>query len=145
LIKQEAIGQTLRGEQVFLISQSSITDFAKAIGQSQTELAPPTYAFTIIIKAFESTLKDSGMNWDRMVHGDQKFEIIQSIQAGDRLRVDTTIESVRLVAGNELVSVRADIYRDVDTDSNTNFKTNSDSDQKEALIRAWSTLVVRGS
>lgn len=81
------------------------------------------------------------MNWDRMVHGDQKFEIITPIQAGDRLRVDTTIESVRLVAGNELVSVRADIYRDVDT----NFKTNSDSDQKEALIRAWSTLVVRGS
>ena len=75
------------------------------------------------------------MNWDRMVHGDQKFEIIQPLQAGDQLRVDTTIENLRLVAGNELVSVRADIYRAVD---------DGESSSQEVLIRAWSTLVVRG-
>ncbi len=75
------------------------------------------------------------MNWDRMVHGDQKFEIIQPLQGGDRLRVDTTIENLRLVAGNELVSVRADIYRAGD---------NEESSSQEVLIRAWSTLVVRG-
>lgn len=135
MIKQEVIGQTLRGEQVFFISQDSITAFANAIGQSDNKVAPPTYAFTIIITAFESTLKDSGMNWDRMVHGDQKFEIIQPLQAGDQLRVDTTIENLRLVAGNELVSVRADIYRAVDDE---------ESSSQEVLIRAWSTLVVRG-
>lgn len=135
MIKPEVIGQTLRGEQVFTITKDSITAFSNAIGQLDSEVAPPTYAFTIIITAFESSLKGSGMNWDRMVHGDQKFEIIQPLQGGDQLRVDTTIENLRLVAGNELVSVRADIYRAGD---------NEESSSQEVLIRAWSTLVVRG-
>lgn len=94
---------------------------------SDETIAPPTFAFTLIIKAFEETLKDAGINWDRMVHGDQRFEIKEPIRAGDLLSVSSTIESVRVVAGNELVSVRADIERDGIN-----------------IIEAWSTLVVRG-
>ena len=62
-----------------------------------------------------------------MVHGDQRFEIREPIKAGDILTLSSTVESVRSAAGNELVSVRADIER-----------------EGKEIIQAWSTLVVRG-
>jgi hypothetical protein len=127
MISPDAIGQTFQSEQSFLVSQESIDAFARVVGAESGSIAPTTYSFTIIIKAFEKTLQESGINWARMVHGDQRFEIVEPIWGGDRLTVATTIENVRQAAGNELVSVRADIYR-----------------EGAVIIKAYSTLVVRG-
>jgi hypothetical protein len=127
MINQEIVGKRIPSASTFQIKQSDISLFCAAVGESDETVAPPTFAFTVIIKAFEETLKDAGINWDRMVHGDQRFEIRRPIRAGDLLSVSSTIESVRVVAGNELVSVRADIERD-----------------GIKIIEAWSTLVVRG-
>jgi hypothetical protein len=60
------------------------------------------------------------------VHGDQKFEIFSAVKAGDSLRCSATIESYRVAAGNEIVSVRSDLHRN-----------------NELVISSWSTLVVR--
>ncbi|MEI9907991.1 MAG: MaoC family dehydratase N-terminal domain-containing protein [Actinomycetota bacterium] len=61
-----------------------------------------------------------------MVHGDQKFEIRRPLVAGDVLTCDSTIESYKLLAGNEIVSVRSDLISD-----------------GEPVVSSWSTLVVR--
>ena len=127
MINQELVGKRIPSSTTFQIEQSEISRFCAAVGMSDETIAPPTFAFTLIIKAFEAVLKDAGINWDRMVHGDQRFEIKEPLRAGDLLSVSSTIESVRVVAGNELVSVRADIERDGIN-----------------IIEAWSTLVVRG-
>jgi hypothetical protein len=67
-----------------------------------------------------------GIKWDRLVHGDQKFDIKRPIKAGDVVTCASTIESARVVAGNEIISVRSDI-----------------SAGEELLISSWSTLVIR--
>jgi hypothetical protein len=60
------------------------------------------------------------------VHGDQKFEIFSPVKPGDELTCNATIESYRVAAGNEIVTVRSDLHRD-----------------KKLVVSAWSTLVVR--
>jgi len=60
------------------------------------------------------------------VHGDQKFEIFSPVKAGDGLTCAATIESYRVAAGNEIVTVRSDLQC-----------------AGELVISAWSTLVVR--
>jgi hydroxyacyl-ACP dehydratase HTD2-like protein with hotdog domain len=71
-------------------------------------------------------LQDSGLDWTRVVHGDQKFEIKRPIVAGDVLHCSSTIESARNVAGNEIVTVRSDL-----------------NSATELVVSTWSTLVVR--
>jgi hypothetical protein len=72
------------------------------------------------------TKPEIGLDWSRLVHGDQKFEIFAPVKAGDSLRCSATIESYRVAAGNEIVSVRSDLHRGEDL-----------------VISSWSTLVVR--
>jgi hypothetical protein len=72
------------------------------------------------------TQPEIGLDWSRLVHGDQKFEIFAQVKAGDSLSCSATIESYRVAAGNEIVSVRSDLHRG-----------------SELVVSSWSTLVVR--
>lgn len=127
MIDSTIVGKRITSPTPFTVDQSAITRFCQAIGEGDDSIAPPTFSFTFVIAAFEQMLQGAGVDWTRMVHGDQRFEIREPIKAGDRLTVSSTVESVRSAAGNELVSVRADIERD-----------------GKEVIQAWSTLVVRG-
>ena len=53
-------------------------------------------------------------------------EIFSPVKAGDGLTCAATIESYRVAAGNEIVTVRSDLHR-----------------EGALVISAWSTLVVR--
>ena len=72
------------------------------------------------------TQPEIGVDWTRLVHGDQKFEIFRPIVAGDVFRCSATIETLRVAAGNEIVSVRSDLHNGT-----------------ELVVSSWSTLVVR--
>jgi hypothetical protein len=67
-----------------------------------------------------------GINWERVVHGDQKFQIHRPIVAGDVLSCDATIESYRVVAGNEFIGVKSDMRNGT-----------------ELVCTNWITIVVR--
>ena len=127
MIDPAIVGKRITSSTHFTVNQDAITRFCQAISERDDSIAPPTFSFTFIIAAFEETLKGAGVDWSRMVHGDQRFEIREPIKAGDRLSISSTVESVRSAAGNELVTVRADIER-----------------EGQEIIHAWSTLVVRG-
>ena len=58
--------------------------------------------------------------------GDQKFEIFRPVVAGDVFKCSATIETLRVAAGNEIVSVRSDLHNG-----------------SELVVSSWSTLVVR--
>ena len=124
----EIIGRTFPGTESITISQSEIDAFCAVIGESDTNIAPPTFSIRISLQQSEAILTspDVGIKWDRLVHGDQKFEIKCPLKAGDVVTCSSTIESARNVAGNEIISVRSDI-----------------SSADELLISSWSTLVIR--
>ena len=52
---------------------------------------------------------DIGLDWSRVVHGEQEFIISHPISAGDVLFCSSTIEDYRVSAGNEIVTVKSDL------------------------------------
>ena len=128
MISPDSIGRTFAGTKSITVSQSEIDAFCAVIGEIDTTVAPPTFSIRISLDQSEAILTspEVGIKWDRLVHGDQKFEIKRPLKVGDVVRCDSTIESARNVAGNEIITVRSDI-----------------SNEEELLISSWSTLVIR--
>ena len=126
MLNPELIGHTFKGEGFVKVSQDSINSFAAALGENNTEVAPPTFSISITLEQSQKLLQDSGLDWTRVVHGEQKFEIFRPIVAGDEFICSSTIETHRVVAGNEIVSVRSDLHSG-----------------DELVVSTWSTLVVR--
>uniref|UniRef100_UPI00404B9E0F FAS1-like dehydratase domain-containing protein n=1 Tax=Candidatus Planktophila sp. TaxID=2175601 RepID=UPI00404B9E0F len=110
------------------VTQAEIDAFATVIGEVDTSVAPPTFSIRISLEQSQLILSDPtiGLDWTRVVHGDQKFEIFAPIKAGDTFTCSSTIESYRVAAGNEIVTVRSDL------------KAGS-----TIALSSWSTLVVR--
>jgi hydroxyacyl-ACP dehydratase HTD2-like protein with hotdog domain len=126
MLNPDVVGRTYKGANTFSVTQESITQFALAIGEPNFDVAPPTYSISISLAESQMLLQDSGLDWTRVVHGDQKFEIHRPIVAGDQITCSSTIEAARVVAGNEIVTVRSDLFSG-----------------DELVVSSWSTLVVR--
>ena len=128
MLNPDSVGSTFGGTETIAVTQSEVDAFCAVIGETDTSIAPPTFTIRITLSQFEEILTrpEIGLDWTRLVHGDQKFQIFSPVRPGDELRCSATIESYRVAAGNEIVSVRSDLERD-----------------GAVVVSAWSTLVVR--
>jgi len=70
-----------------------------------------------------------GLDFSRVVHGDQRFAYQRPIRAGDRLVTTCTIEEIMSRAGHDFLTTRADVT----------------TEDGEAVLSAWSRLVVRAA
>ena len=102
---------------------------AKAAGHADL-VAPPT--FPVVVQ--EATLAqllaepDAGIDFSRVVHGEQRFTYTRAIVAGDELTATLTVSSVKSLGGHNMVTADSDIV---------------DANGKH-VVTAISTLVVRG-
>lgn len=128
MLNPDSVGRTFHGAKSFPVTASEIAAFAAVIGEGDLSVAPPTFSIRISLDQSQDLLTDPqvGLDWSRVVHGDQKFEIFRPIVAGDVLKCSSTIENYKVVAGNEIVTVRSDLRSD-----------------DELVVSTWSTLVVR--
>jgi hypothetical protein len=128
MLNPDSVGRTFAGVDVITVTQEEINAFAAVIGEKNISVAPPTFSIRISLREFESILTkpEIGLDWTRLVHGDQKFEIFRPIVAGDSFTTSATIESYKVAAGNEIVTVRSDLLSN-----------------EEKVVSSWSTLVVR--
>ena len=129
MINPDSVGRTFDSADLVTVTQSEIDAFAAVIGEADTRVAPPTFSMRITLSQFESILTkpEIGVDWQRLVHGDQKFEIYRPVIAGDIFKCSATIETLRVAAGNEIISVRSDLHNG-----------------SELVVSSWATLVVRG-
>ncbi len=83
---------------------------ASALGYRDV-VAPPTFAIVLSMQASAAVVLDPelGLDYTRVVHGEQRFVVRRPIVAGDELVVTTTIESIRTMAGNDMIMTRGDI------------------------------------
>ncbi len=102
---------------------------ARALGHRDV-IAPPTFAFVLTFAASRAVIDDPelGIDYTRVVHGEQRFAYARPVRAGDALTVTVTLESVRSAGGHDMLTSRSDVAT-VDG---------------EHVVTAWSTLVVRG-
>ena len=70
---------------------------------------------------------DAGIDFSRVVHGDQRFSFSRPILAGDELTATLTVTSVKTLGGNAMVTAESSI---VDAAG-------------DHVVTATSTLVVR--
>ena len=104
-------------------------DAARAAGHADL-VAPPTFPIVIQQRTLEQLLgdEDAGVDFSRVVHGDQRFTATRPIVAGDELTGTMTVTSVKTLGGNAMVTSETVI-------------TDADGDH---VVTATSTLVVRG-
>jgi hypothetical protein len=126
MLNPDLVGRTFTSADSVTVTKEAIQKFAEVIGETNFDVAPPTFAISITLEKSQSLLQESGLDWTRVVHGDQRFEIKRPIVAGDVFQCSSTIESARNMAGNEIVSVRSDLIS-----------------ASEVIVSTWSTLVVR--
>jgi acyl dehydratase len=126
MLNPDLVGRTFTSADSVTVTKEAIQKFAEVIGETNFDIAPPTFAISITLEKSQSLLQESGLDWTRVVHGDQRFEIKRPIVAGDVFQCSSTIESARNMAGNEIVSVRSDLIS-----------------ASEVIVSTWSTLVVR--
>ena len=78
---------------------------AQAAGYADV-VAPPTFAVVIQEGTLAQLLAapNSGIELTRVVHGSQQFSYSRPIVAGDELTAQLSVESVKTLAGNALVT-----------------------------------------
>lgn len=87
------------------------TEAAKALGYSDV-IAPPTFVFAITFKAARHLVVGDpqlGLDFNRVVHGDQKFTYTRPIEAADRLTVITRIDDIKSLAGNDVILISGEV------------------------------------
>jgi acyl dehydratase len=128
LVGREKVREFARA--VFATSPLS-TDPDAAIAAGYPDVvAPPT--FPVVVQ--EATLAqllaepDAGIDFSRVVHGDQRFTYSRPVVAGDELTATLAVTSIKTLGGNSMVTAESTM---VDAAG-------------EHVVTAISTLVVRG-
>ena len=103
---------------------------AQALGHPDV-IAPPTFPIVLTLTAGHQVLVDPdfGIDYSKVVHGEQRFVHARPVRAGDVLQVVVTIDGVRAAAGNDMVTTRAELST-VDG---------------ELVSTAYATIVARGT
>ena len=128
MLNPDSVGRTFEGADSVTVTQSEIDAFCAVISETDTTVAPPTFSIRITLDQSQALLSNPeiGLDWSRVVHGDQRFDIKRPIVPGDTFKCSSTIESYKVAAGNEIVTVRSDLHA-----------------ANELVVSTWSTLVVR--
>ncbi|MFC8303019.1 MaoC family dehydratase N-terminal domain-containing protein [Specibacter sp. NPDC057265] len=125
-INPELQGRSYRLGDVYSVGRESIRDFARAVKAShpahfQPEaaqalgyadlLAPPTYAIIVAQRADALLINDaeSGIDFSRVVHAEQRFTHHRPIVAGDELVAELHVDGVRGMGGGAMITTRAEI------------------------------------
>jgi len=120
------VGRSYPPSAVYEVGREKIAEFARALGSDDPVhrdpeaaraaghpdvVAPPTFAIVLSLGAGQVVLDDPEVDIDysRVVHGEQKFLHHRPIRAGDRLVATASVEAVRSVAGNDMLTTRVDL------------------------------------
>lgn len=102
---------------------------ARAAGFADV-VAPPTFAIVVQEHTLQQLLSepDAGIDFSRVVHGDQRFAYTRPIVAGDELTATLTVASVKSLGGHSMVTAESVMV----------------DGAGDHVVTAISTLVVRG-
>ncbi|MER6915493.1 MaoC family dehydratase N-terminal domain-containing protein [Streptomyces sp. NPDC000594] len=145
-LDQTFVGRSYPPTETYEVGREKIREFAEAIGDGHPAytdraaaqalghpdvIAPPTFAFAITFRAAGVAIQDPalGLDYSRVVHREQKFAYTRPVRAGDRLSVVSTIESIKHLAGNDVVEIRGEVHDETGA----------------PVVTAWTKLVARAA
>ena len=125
-------GRTYPAGPVHTVSAAKIAEFARATGAASplhTDpeaaraaghdglVAPPTFLVSLAQATEAQYVQDpaAGIDFARVVHGEETFTLQRPVVAGDRLVPTLTVESVRAAGGHTMVTTRVDLADEAGT------------------------------
>lgn len=144
-LDQSFVGRSYPPTAPYQVGREKIREFAAAIGATDPLhhdvvaakaegypdlVAPPTFPIVITMAALKVIVLDPalGIDYSRVVHGDQRFSYNRLVVAGDELQVINHIEEIMTRAGNDFLTTRQHVQT---TDG-------------EHVVTVWHKTVVRG-
>ncbi|WP_084003232.1 FAS1-like dehydratase domain-containing protein [Agromyces aureus] len=144
-VNPELQGRVFPPAEPYLVGREKVREFARAVFATHPinldpaaaqaagyadVVAPPTFAVVVQEHTLAQLLSepDAGIDFTRVVHGDQRFTSTRPIVAGDLLTATLTVSSVKTLGPHSMVTAETNV-----TDS-----------AGEHVVTAISTLVVRG-
>ena len=141
----EIVGRTYGPSQPYEVGREKIREFADAIGDPNPAyrdpeaakalghpdvIAPPTFPIIFALPACSVAFADPeiGIDYSRVVHGEQQFSYTRPLRPGDRCVCHVRITGARTMAGNDILTVAADVQ----------------TEDGEPILTAQSTIVARG-
>lgn len=138
-------GRVYPSTEAYLVGREKVREFARAVFATHPThldpaaaqvagyadvVAPPTFPIVVTAATLQQLLDDpeAGVDFTRVVHGDQRFTYTRPIVAGDELTATMTITSIKTLGGHSMVTSESAI-----TDATG-----------AHVVTATSTLVVRG-
>jgi len=139
------VGRTYPPTAPYQVGREKIREFAKAIGAADPlhhdpevaqaagyadVVAPPTFPVVLTMAASRQIVDDPelGVDYSRVVHGDQRFAYQRPVVAGDELVCVNTVEDIMSRGGHGFMTTRTDVS----------------TSAGEPVVSVWSKLVVRG-
>ncbi|MDJ0312867.1 MaoC family dehydratase N-terminal domain-containing protein [Arthrobacter sp. H35-D1] len=125
-INPELQGRSYPSNEIYSVGRESIRDFARAVKAGNSAhfdvaaarelghadlVAPPTYAIIVAQRADALLINDpdSGIDFTRVVHAEQRFTHHRAIVAGDELVAELHVDGVRGMGGGAMITTRAEI------------------------------------
>ncbi|GAA4418113.1 MaoC family dehydratase N-terminal domain-containing protein [Georgenia halophila] len=144
-VDQTLVGRSYAPTETYVVSRAKIAEMALATGAAHPAhtdpdaafdlgyadvVAPPTFAVVLAQRAEQAYVAgpESGIDFSRVVHAEERFDHHRPIVAGDRLRTTVHVDKIVERGGITLVTTRAEI---ADTD-------------EVPVSTVTSTLAVRG-
>ncbi|MFN8074811.1 MAG: MaoC family dehydratase N-terminal domain-containing protein [Kineosporiaceae bacterium] len=141
---------------VYEVGREKIREFASAIGSADPAhhdpaaaralghrdvVAPPTFAVIIAQQCEAQLIRDpeAGIDFSRVVHGEERFAFHRPIVAGDRLVPTLHVEQMRLAGGHGMVTTRVELAA-----APAGLDEVPSIEGLEPVATVWSMLVVRG-
>ena len=145
-VNKDYAGRSFPATQPYEVSRVKIAEFADAIGDPSPVyrdrdaavaagypdvIAPPTFPIVVTMAASGQAIADPGLgiNYARVVHGEQRFSYARPLRAGDVVTAQSTIETIKTLGRNVVMTTRTEV------------RTVSG----EQVCTAFSTLVERGT
>jgi acyl dehydratase len=144
-VNAELAGRSYPAAPPYLVGREKVREFSRAVFATSPlnldpeaaraagyadVIAPPTFAVVVQEHTLAQLLADpeAGIDFARVVHGDQRFSFTRPIVAGDELTGTLTVTSVKTLGGHSMVTA----------------ETSSVGADGEHVVTAISSLVVRG-
>ncbi|GAA2606042.1 MaoC family dehydratase N-terminal domain-containing protein [Actinomadura fulvescens] len=143
-LNRDFIGRTFPPSEPYEVSRVKIREFADAIGDRNPVyrdpeaakaaghpdvIAPPTFPIVVSLGGAALTDPDLGLNLAMVVHGEQRFEYLRPIQAGDVVTCTSTITLIKAIGKNEKMDIETDIT----------------TVEGELIVKTFNTIVERGA
>ncbi|MDB1090344.1 MaoC family dehydratase N-terminal domain-containing protein [Streptomyces sp. ACA25] len=126
-LDQSFVGRSYPPTEPYEVGREKIREFAQAVRDDNPAytdraaaealghpdvIAPPTFIFTLTYQAAAQVVQDPllGLDYSRVVHGDQKFVYSRPVRAGDQLSVTSTIDAIRSMSGNDILDIRGEVH-----------------------------------